>query len=42
MKVERWGGALAIRLPAEVVELLTLEEADEVNNRVSGPDRTVL
>ena len=38
MKVERWGDALAIRLPAEIVDLLDLKEGDEVDIRLSGPD----
>ena len=38
MKVENWGDDLAIRLPAEIVELLDLKEGDEVDIRVSGPD----
>jgi antitoxin MazE len=38
MKVEKWGDDLAIRLPAEIVEFLDLEEGDEVDIRVSGPD----
>jgi antitoxin component of MazEF toxin-antitoxin module len=38
MKVEKWDDDLAIRLPAEVVELLDVKEGDEVDIRVSGPD----
>jgi antitoxin MazE len=38
MKVETWGDDLAIRLPAEIVALLDLEEGDKVDIRVSGPD----
>jgi antitoxin MazE len=38
MKVEKCGDDLAIRLSAEVVNLLDLEEGDEVDIRVSGPD----
>ena len=38
MKVEKWGDDLAIRLPAEIVEILDLKEGDEVDIRVSGPD----
>ena len=38
MKVEKWDDDLAIRLPAEVVELLDLKEGDEVDIWLSGPD----
>jgi antitoxin MazE len=38
MKVEKWGDDLAIRLPAEIVELLDIKEGDEVDVQVSGPD----
>jgi antitoxin MazE len=38
MKVEKWGADLAIRLPAEVVDLLNLKDGDEVDIRVTGPD----
>jgi antitoxin MazE len=38
MKVEKWGDELAIRLSAEVVELMGLKEGDEVDIRVSGTD----
>jgi antitoxin MazE len=38
MKVEKRDDDLAIRLSAEIVELLGLKEGDEVDVRVSGPD----
>ncbi len=36
MKVAKWGNSLAIRMPAEVVEVLDLKEGDEVQVRVDG------
>jgi antitoxin MazE len=36
MQVARWGNSLAIRLPATVVEALSLKEGDEVEIRVAG------
>jgi len=30
MKVSKWGNSLAVRLPAEVVEALSIKEGDEV------------
>ncbi len=39
MQVSRWGNSLAIRLPATVVDALTLKEGDEVEVHVAG-DRT--
>ena len=36
MRVSRWGNSLAIRLPALVVEALTLKEGDEVEIHVVG------
>jgi antitoxin MazE len=38
MEVEKWGDDLAIRLSAEIVELLDLKDGDEVDIRVSGPE----
>jgi antitoxin MazE len=38
MKVEKWGDDLAIRLPAEVVEIMGLQEGDDIDIRVSGAD----
>jgi antitoxin MazE len=38
MKVEKWGYDLAIRLSAEVVEVLGLKDGDEVDIRVTGTD----
>jgi antitoxin component of MazEF toxin-antitoxin module len=38
MKVEKWDDELAIRLSAEVVAFMGLQEGDEVDIRVSGPD----
>jgi antitoxin MazE len=47
MQVSKWGNSLAIRIPAEVVEALGLEEGDEVGIEVTkngvfrlGRDRT--
>ena len=31
MKVSKWGGSLAVRLPKELVELRNLSEGDEVD-----------
>ena len=51
MQVARWGNSLAIRLPAAVVEVLSLKEGDEIEVHVAGerefaiarkPDRDVL
>jgi antitoxin MazE len=36
MQVSRWGNSLAIRLPAAVVDALTLKEGDEVEVHVAG------
>ncbi|HEX6000254.1 MAG TPA: AbrB/MazE/SpoVT family DNA-binding domain-containing protein [Hyphomicrobiaceae bacterium] len=38
MKVEKWCDDLAIRLPAEIVEVLDFKEGDEVDIQISGPD----
>ncbi|MBL0372083.1 AbrB/MazE/SpoVT family DNA-binding domain-containing protein [Rhizobium sp. KVB221] len=37
MRVAKLGNDLAITLPAEVVENLSLKEGDEVELRVAGP-----
>jgi antitoxin component of MazEF toxin-antitoxin module len=34
MKVEKWDDDLAIRLPAEVVELLRLEDGADVDRKM--------
>ena len=36
MRVKTWGDSLAIRLPAEIVEVLGLQEGDEVELRIAG------
>jgi len=36
MRVAKWGNSLAIRIPAEVAEVLELKEGDEVEVRVAG------
>lgn len=36
MRVSRWDGSLAIRLPRAVVEALGLREGDEVTLRATG------
>ena len=36
MRVSRWGNRLAIRLPADVVEALELEEGDEIEVRIAA------
>ncbi len=36
MQVARWGNSLAIRLPASVVEALSLKEGDNVEIRIVG------
>lgn len=35
MRVSRWGNSLAVRLPADVVEALDLEEGDEIEVRIA-------
>jgi len=35
MRVSRWGNSLAVRLPADVVEALDLEEGDEIEIRIA-------
>jgi antitoxin MazE len=34
MRVSKWGNSLALRLPAEVVEILGLKEGDKVEVKV--------
>ena len=41
MQVTRWGNSLAVRLPAAVVEALSLKEGDDIEIRISG-DRTFI
>lgn len=36
MQVSRWGNSLAVRLPAAVVEALSLEEGDDIELQVVG------
>ena len=36
MQVSKWGNSLAVRLPAAVVEALTLKEGDEIEIHVAG------
>lgn len=36
MQVTRWGNSLAIRLPASVVEALSLKEGDDIEVRIAG------
>ena len=36
MKVAKWSGSLAVRLPAVVVEALRLKEGDEIDIHVAG------
>lgn len=36
MQVSKWGNSLAVRLPAAVVEALTLKEGDEIEIQVAG------
>ena len=36
MKVEKWGDGLAIRLPADVIEALGLQEGAEIEIRAVG------
>jgi antitoxin MazE len=36
MQVARWGNSLAVRLPAAVVEALSLKEGDEIEIQVAG------
>ena len=36
MQVAKWGNSLAVRLPASVVDALTLKEGDEIEIHVVG------
>src|SRR5262249_32609587 len=36
MQVAKWGNSLAVRLPAAVVEALSLKEGDEIEIHVAG------
>jgi antitoxin MazE len=36
MRVSKWGNSLAIRLPAPVVEVLSLKEGDQIEISVTG------
>jgi antitoxin MazE len=36
MRVAKWGNSLAVRLPAAVVDALTLKEGDEIEIQVVG------
>ena len=36
MQVGKWGNSLAVRLPAEVVKLLGLQEGDEIEIEIAG------
>jgi antitoxin MazE len=36
MRVAKWGNSLAVRLPAAVVEALTLKEGDDIEIHVAG------
>ena len=36
MKVSKWGNSLAVRLPAVVVDALSLKEGEEIEIRVAG------
>ena len=32
MQVSKWGNSLAVRIPADVVELLSLQDGDEISS----------
>ena len=36
MQVAKWGNSLAVRLPAAVVEALSLKEGDDIEIHVAG------
>jgi antitoxin MazE len=36
MQVAKWGNSLAVRIPAAVVEALTLKEGDDIEIHVAG------
>ena len=37
MKVAKWGNSLAVRLPADVVEALQLQDGDDIEIHVEAP-----
>ncbi len=37
MQVAKWGNSLAVRLPAAVVQALSLNEGDEIQMDILGP-----
>jgi antitoxin MazE len=37
MQVAKWGNSLAVRLPAAVVEALSLKDGDQIEVRIAGP-----
>lgn len=37
MQVGKWGNSLAVRIPAAVVEAMSLKEGDEIEIEVAGP-----
>jgi len=39
MQVSKWGNSLAVRLPASVVEALSLREGDDIEISVAGTRR---
>jgi antitoxin MazE len=39
MQVSKWGNSLAVRLPAQVVEVLGLKEGDDIEIEVAGARR---
>lgn len=42
MKAEKWGNSLAIRIPTDVVDALSLKEGDEVEIHVASERALVL
>ena len=36
MQVSKWGNSLAVRLPASVIEALSLKEGDDIEIHVAG------
>jgi len=39
MQVSKWGNSLAVRLPSEVVEALSLKEGDQIEIRIADRRR---
>lgn len=39
MQISKWGNSLAVRLPAAVVEALSLKEGDEIEITIAGDRR---